>query len=629
MERPTQATRRFYNAFYRWASLSYPPHSGPHIVRLRQTYRTSARLLDDGNSRKLDVARPRLKQGKDTGDAKERRRELASHQTTSQANEQRTEPVLQQAEQAAKSSRKRSILTDYTRAVLRPLTHPVVIITAGDRDENSPPLPYGCRGVTVSSFSSVSMAGDAPVVSFNLKIPSRTWDVLRNVSSLRVHLLRGTAEGAALAHAFTQPYEEPQEAFDAIQALGAKIIESPNKNAHGHKSVKISHPAVSACIHASILPKHTVTIDDHVVVFASVQRIEMMKDETAVDSVDKWEADSATGMLAYGLQGYRSLGSSIATLPELQSSMSKHEARPKESLGVVGVAAGNSNTTDSEPLQQSRPAKIVASSGIKAEMERRTAEIRETQNVETERASDETINTTINSKEPLPKNNKTRQSSSNAWGLPTSSRSFPALARASPLNQGRQYSTSPSKTKNAKSTHPSIDPSLDPKTTVQDFLCIPAAVHRPKRTRLLQLHAHDAEISERYLATYGDDLSTTDQEKLTARIARNRRFVTKKRALNAAEDLERFLNEGKVYARTAPWLEGSVEAGIVVVREEAAEAQMALDEGRLGKEVFDAVRKRLEGEHEFLSTQAQRLRDMMQEDEEDFGPGNGGSGRST
>jgi flavin reductase (DIM6/NTAB) family NADH-FMN oxidoreductase RutF len=191
-------------------------------------------------------------------------------------------------------------LSDNIRSALRHITQPVALVTSFARKNNEPDKTKRARGITVSSFSTVTLH-PVPVVSFNIRVPSRSWDAISESGHLRVHLLKATPEGAAAAHAFTLPYDLPHEPFEHLSRPGVHATMF-------HKSLK---PAMSPrirwkeAIHADavakLLPEKCIQVGDHMIVVAEVVDVNLSTDHVA----------SGAGALAYGMKGYRQLGSEI------------------------------------------------------------------------------------------------------------------------------------------------------------------------------------------------------------------------------------------------------------------------------------------------------------------------------
>lgn len=89
------------------------------------------------------------------------------------------------------------------RKLMRKVPHPVAIITSTDPNsaQNS-----AFRGMTVSSFNTVTLS-PKPVVSFNVKTPSETYNAIVSSSRFLVHLLSPNAVTAKLAREFSKGHE--------------------------------------------------------------------------------------------------------------------------------------------------------------------------------------------------------------------------------------------------------------------------------------------------------------------------------------------------------------------------------------------------------------------------------------
>jgi flavin reductase (DIM6/NTAB) family NADH-FMN oxidoreductase RutF len=58
--------------------------------------------------------------------------------------------------------------------------------------------------MTMSSFTSLTLAPPSPLISFNVATPSRTLDAIAAAGRFNVHVLSGDARGAAVANHFTR-----------------------------------------------------------------------------------------------------------------------------------------------------------------------------------------------------------------------------------------------------------------------------------------------------------------------------------------------------------------------------------------------------------------------------------------
>ncbi|KAI1407631.1 flavin reductase like domain-containing protein [Hypoxylon sp. FL1857] len=104
------------------------------------------------------------------------------------------------------------VLSQPMRAVMRQLPHPVVVITTLENtrsiakvedmlDKRFPrPIP---RAMTVSSFTSLSV-DPVPRVTFNITLPSTTYQALAKCGRFNAHILTGDEYGARIADLFTR-----------------------------------------------------------------------------------------------------------------------------------------------------------------------------------------------------------------------------------------------------------------------------------------------------------------------------------------------------------------------------------------------------------------------------------------
>jgi flavin reductase (DIM6/NTAB) family NADH-FMN oxidoreductase RutF len=245
------------------------------------------------------------------------------------------------------SKRKREAKLDRFKEALRPLTHPVALVTV------SLPVKHGektidhYRGVTVSSFTSVSMSKADPLVSFNLRLPSRTWDAMKSNKAIGINLLDASPEGAAIAHAFTQPHDDPSEAFREIRRLGYELVPFLNwAHCVRKRAFKRGSPSGVFCtLAAQVVEDKCVDVGDHVIVVAAVKFARWVK------SAKEKAADGELFGLAYNNKEYRTAGLAIkpASIPD-QDEL-RDETAPREIDVSEDVedehAAGELETNDS------------------------------------------------------------------------------------------------------------------------------------------------------------------------------------------------------------------------------------------------------------------------------------------
>lgn len=99
-------------------------------------------------------------------------------------------------------------LTEQLRAVMRLLPHSVVVCTS-TRDA-------ALRAMTMSSFTSLTLE-PSPLVTFNVKTPSRTLEAIAASQRFNIHVLAGTPAGAALADHFTKGNLGDDVLFQGLQ----------------------------------------------------------------------------------------------------------------------------------------------------------------------------------------------------------------------------------------------------------------------------------------------------------------------------------------------------------------------------------------------------------------------------
>ncbi|KAI6988508.1 hypothetical protein KC360_g7443 [Hortaea werneckii] len=255
----------------------------------------------------------------------------------------------------------RQTLPEDMRAILRPLTHPVVLITARDAAHSTADQSsfIGCRGVTVSSFTAVTLFPQ-PIVSFNLKVPSRTWDAIASSQWLTAHILSANADAATLTHAFTQPYPSPEHAFHVIRKLGVQISLPTTEPS---RSPRLNHKeAVLAQVHARILPAKCVQAGDHVIVVAEVKKIGIARREDERRPIEggrekalaRLGSEEVVG-LTYAKKGYRKGAGEmiqipdklpdVDEIPELESTTGGEVIGKKEIQGMEGEESGGKTAT--------------------------------------------------------------------------------------------------------------------------------------------------------------------------------------------------------------------------------------------------------------------------------------------
>jgi flavin reductase (DIM6/NTAB) family NADH-FMN oxidoreductase RutF len=175
------------------------------------------------------------------------------------------------------------------RQEMRRLPHSVVVITTAKHkgeDEQHP----SHRGMTVSSFTTVTLSPN-PVISFNIKRPSRTYEAILESKYFHIHLLTATTNGAALANHFVKPIKSNRSKFhlEDLEAIDIYVEDTnlghPNQPGGPElpKLPMLVGPGVMTVLFCklrannfdnSVEGKGVVHVGDHTIVVAEVLRVE-------------------------------------------------------------------------------------------------------------------------------------------------------------------------------------------------------------------------------------------------------------------------------------------------------------------------------------------------------------------
>jgi flavin reductase (DIM6/NTAB) family NADH-FMN oxidoreductase RutF len=552
---------------------------------------------------------------------------------------------------------------DKIKTILRPLMHPVVLVTASTRnnDAHSNAIDH-LRGVTVSSFTSVSVA-PKPILSFNLRLPSRTWDAIQSNATICINLLEASAEGAAIAHAFTQPHEDPTEAFRELGRLGYVLRNFSFANI---KRLSKMHPsgrldvdsAIFGWLFATVKRDRCVKVGDHVIVVAEVVSTMM-----ANNVRERATAGESFG-LAYANREYRMLGETIepVRIPKQDASqMERDPVTPDVSSDIDDSHTGDEvgrqvyeqpfvsenatnnirlndeqtpSSTDEtippgkEDLTSLHTMQTVTSPSVE-QMCQSLEELEAAGAVDHDASA---IHDQLSSKvAPAPPSTTRAPASSTSPPGPRSSSDSPMsfLRR-----MWRGYSTS---AKSSTSTDTHLEPSttaeadqLESKvsdkslfsTTAREYLNShdddPYVPRRMRAMMKAKKQAHDAAKQlERALAN--GTLTAEESERLENIITRNERWLAKKLAFNSAYDLRLMLDKGKVDVKRAQWLESSIEKGQAVLLDEIRQVRTLYDDGKLDEAKYKIAKGDLEKDNLILATEAMRLRQMVDEEADEGG----------
>ena len=154
-------------------------------------------------------------------------------------------------------------LSHSVRKAMRSVPHPVAIITSSETlNEEGASIAH--RGLTVSSFNTVTL-DPTPIVSFNIKAPSSTYDAIQKSKKFIVHIPAANLVGSRMASLFANPSENP---FDAQRDLLLEDFQQDDSNEPPLLQVKA---AFSFAVHCDLLKE--VNIGDHYVVFGKATGI--------------------------------------------------------------------------------------------------------------------------------------------------------------------------------------------------------------------------------------------------------------------------------------------------------------------------------------------------------------------
>ncbi|KAI1138362.1 flavin reductase like domain-containing protein [Hypoxylon sp. FL0543] len=250
------------------------------------------------------------------------------------------------------------VLSHPMRAVMRQLPHPVVVITTLENthsfskfeemlDKTFPrPIP---RAMTVSSFTSLSV-DPVPRVTFNITLPSTTYQALAKCGKFNAHILTGDEYGARIADLFTRgnrPAEskpspetkdsrEPdlgvlagleqldvqvlgqeswQKEWELAKEYGAKVLATIK--AGGYKKDVVLPPSgtlpvlqgkgilhVLKCQYRNLTPPADGDFDHHAIVIGEV-----------IDIIPGKTGDESDIALAYADRAYRQMGEKLLERP--------------------------------------------------------------------------------------------------------------------------------------------------------------------------------------------------------------------------------------------------------------------------------------------------------------------------
>lgn len=265
-----------------------------------------------------------------------------------------------------RSAEKQRLLMKDFKNVMRTMPHPVSVITSSQKRERgkerdfdmiphprSSSLKERMRGMTVSSFGPVCLE-PFPVVSFNVKKPSRTLSAIEDGETFCAHVLAADPHGAAIANAFTRYYEQPWQPFYDLANLPELTIAYSRRR----RLVKIFSPGVVAVLSCRLLPEKRIDVGDHAILVAEIVHI---------DFPNRYEGFTDAVGLSYAQKQYLTSGAAI----ELGTSDTKPavEREEKPANRTEGTRSTDNPSSTKEDVTVSDTANTDLSSSYRAETE--------------------------------------------------------------------------------------------------------------------------------------------------------------------------------------------------------------------------------------------------------------------
>ncbi|KFY72430.1 hypothetical protein V499_07437 [Pseudogymnoascus sp. VKM F-103] len=196
-------------------------------------------------------------------------------------------------------------LSTHLRQIMRKMPHAAVVATTSTGGPASSSTS-NFRGMTVSSFSTVTLT-PTPIISFNIRRPSRTLDAIRQSRQFLIHVLSATEAGANVAHGFTKGNSTDVFAKQqfAVWNVGSK-----------YPLPLLSSPGVTKVLRCKLRDvgegAGLIEVGDHVLVLADVESIiEPPPTKDAATLEDRG--------LSYLDRAYREVGKVIQVLDPAES----------------------------------------------------------------------------------------------------------------------------------------------------------------------------------------------------------------------------------------------------------------------------------------------------------------------
>lgn len=162
---------------------------------------------------------------------------------------------------------------------MRHVTHPVAVITATDTSVDAETPHRGWRGATVSSFNTVTLSPD-PIVSFNIKKLSSTFEAIKSSGFFNVHFLSGRAQHARIVAARFAAGNAASPFHDAhgeLEDFAASSEETKVSTGNEPPVLQVNSGdgrlMAPLRLHCCYMQDKLVEIGDHVVVFGQVIKL--------------------------------------------------------------------------------------------------------------------------------------------------------------------------------------------------------------------------------------------------------------------------------------------------------------------------------------------------------------------
>ena len=166
-------------------------------------------------------------------------------------------------------------LTEAVRTHMRRVPQPVTIVTSSNTSTHPDGHPDGWHGATISSFNTVSLH-PAPIISFNIRKISSTYDAIEASGKLWVHFLTQTPSAIDLADRFAQ-WDKPNPFRSLLLVRRDKDTDTEELNLKVpmiHNERSSTPRRIAFILECEYMKDKTVAIGDHVVLFATVTEVD-------------------------------------------------------------------------------------------------------------------------------------------------------------------------------------------------------------------------------------------------------------------------------------------------------------------------------------------------------------------